>query len=602
MRMVFAMTAALFLILSPAMAEPTHGIAIHGDLKYPPDFSRFSYVNPHAPKGGTLRLSSLGTFDSLNPFILKGTVADGLNMMGQGLVFESLMTQSEDEPFSEYGLIAKRIDVAPDRTSVTFTLRPEARWHDGRPITADDVIWTFKTFMDVGNPFFKAYFSDVGDVVSSHPGQVTFHIKNPENRELPLVIGQMVVLPKHNWVDGKHNIAESTLTPPLGSGPYKIGAIKPGAQIEFIRVDNWWGENLAVNTGRFNFDRITYDYYRDSNVALEAFFANQYDVRTENISKFWTSSYGAAPVRDGRIVRAEIPHAQPVGMQGFIYNIRRPIFSDIRVREALSYAFDYEWSNKQMAAGVYDRTKSYFENSELGATGLPHADEQKILEKYRGKIPDTVFTSAFQPPKTDGSGNNRANLKHAAQQLDAAGYKLGRDGIRVNATGQKLQFEYVDNNPALERWVMPFIQNLKKIGVVARLRIIDPAQYQNRMQNFDFDMTTMVIPQSDSPGNEQRDFWSSEKANIKGSRNYIGIKNPVIDDLIDLIVAAPTRADLVARTRALDRVLLHSHYLIPGWNYTKWRVAWWDKFNHPNIEHTKSLGITDTWWIKDPAQ
>ncbi len=612
-------TLLLLTLSLHAHADPQYGIAMHGDLKYPKNFKHFDDTNPNAPKGGTLRLATSGGFDSMNPFILKGNPAPGLNAMGQGLLYESLMVQADDEPFSMYGLIADTINVAPDRTSVTFHINKLARWHDDTPITADDVKWTFDMLMEKGAPFFKAYFSDVKDVVVNDPARVTFHFKTADNRELPLVIAQMVVLPKHYYTKGvvpaeagtstsrdpglrrddtAHDFSSTALTPPLGSGPYKIGAVLPAATIEYVRVPNWWGRDLAVNKGRHNFDRITFESYRDENVALEAFFGGRYDVRSENVAKLWASAYTTSAVVDGRITRAEIPHANPVGMQAFIFNIRRPVFADIHVRQAIGMAFDYEWSNKKLAGGVYSRNTSFFENSDLAARGLPSLPELKILEPFRGKIPNAVFTEPFTPSKTDGSGNARENLRAAADMLEQAGYVLGPDGVRINAKGTKLKFEFIEANPALERWVLPFLQNLKKIGVLVTLRTIDPTQYQNRMQNFDFDMTTSVMGQSDSPGNEQRDFWTSQKADQPGSRNLIGVKDPVVDALVDQIINAPTRADLVARTRALDRVLLHSYYVIPNWYYAKWRVAWWQGFHAPKNVISKSLGVMDKWWYE----
>ncbi len=590
----------LFCGLSSAEAAPQHGIAMHGDLKYQAGFDHFAYVNPKAPKGGSLRLADIGGFDSLNPFILKGSPAPGLNALSQGLVYESLMVQSDDEPFSMYGLIADTVDVAPDRSRVTFHINAAARWHDGQPITAQDVAWTFETLMKVGAPFFKAYFGDVEKVRVDDAQRVTFLIKNPENRELPLVLAQMVVLPKHFWTAMGRDISQGSLTIPLGSGAYKITDVKPGAHIEYTRVPEAWAADLGVNRGRYNFDRIVFDTYRDANVALEAFFSGNYDVRLENVAKLWVTGYTAPAVTDGRITRAEIPHAQPVGMQGFIFNTRRPQFADRNVRQALSYAFDFEWANKQLADGVYTRTNSFFENSDLGADGVPNEKERALLTPFKDQLPGSIWTAADAPPVTDGSGNARGNLKIAAEMLDRAGYKLGSDGVRVNDQGVRLAFEFIDANPAMERWVNPFLKNLKKIGVDGRLRVVDPTQYQNRMQNFDFDMTTAVMGQSDSPGNEQRDYWSSAKADIPGSRNLMGIKDKVVDALVEQIIQAPTREDLVARTRALDRVLLSGHYLIPNWHYPKWRVAWWRGFYHPDVAGTKSLGVTDTWWYKAP--
>lgn len=599
--LIFLILPFFSLFFSPiATAASSPALSMYGDLKYGAGFDHFAYVNPNAPKGGALHLFSLGTFDSLNPFILKGQPAAGLNAMGQGLLYESLMTQSEDEPFSMYGLIADGVDISKDRRTVTFTINKKARWHDGKPITAHDVKWTFEQLMEKGSPFYKAYFADVDGAAVINDHTITFKIKNPKNRELPLILSQLVVAPQHDFEKDGHDFGSANLTPPLGSGPYKIKSITPGAEIIYERVKDWWGADLPVNRGRYNFDTISYDYYRDDNVAIEAFFAGNYDVRQESVARLWTTAYTAAPVKDGRITKAEIPHRQPVGMQGFAFNTRRPVFSDVRVRAALELAFDYEWANKQLAAGSYTRSASFFENSDLAARGTPAEDERALLQKlktaYPGDVPDAALTDPYMPPTTDGSGNNRENLKRAAQILDEAGYKLGPDGVRMNENGVRLTFEYIDTNPAFERWLSPFLRNLKKIGVAGTLRVIDPAQYQNRMNDFDYDMTTIVIPQSDSPGNEQVDEWTSAKADIKGSRNYMGVKNRAVNDLVDQIVSAQTRAQLITSVHALDRILLHSHYVIPGWHYAKWRIAWWAGLSHPSIQHTKSLGIADTWW------
>jgi microcin C transport system substrate-binding protein len=355
-----------------------------------------------------------------------------------------------------------------------------------------------------------------------------------------------------------------------------------------------------VNKGRYNFDKIAYSYYRDQNVALEAFFAGEFDLQQENVAKLWATAYTAPAIKDGRIIKAEISNTRPTGMQGFIYNTRRPVFADPEVRKALAYAFDFEWENKQFAFGAYNRTRSYFENSDLASHGLPTPAELEILEPFRDQLPPEVFTTEYNPPSTDGSGNNRANLKKAADILDAAGYKVASDSIRVHdKTGTRLKFEFMDANPAFERWILPFTQNLKKIGVEASFRVVDDAQYINRMQNFDFDMTTMVIPQSDSPGNEQREFWTSAKADLQGSRNYIGLKNPVIDKLVDGLIASDTREELVNQSRALDRVLQWDYLCIPNWYYNKWRLAWWSKLDHPKTLSGLTPAVTDTWWVKE---
>jgi len=594
----------LALLLAPLTANaqtatPQPAIAMHNDLKYGTDFKHLEYVNPDAPKGGTLKLHAIGTFDSLNPFIIKGSPADGLTFLGQSLLYDSLMEQANDEPFSMYGLLAETIERPKDNSWVAFNLRKEAKFADGKPVTADDVVWSFNEMMAKGAPFFKAYYGDVKSVEATSPTRVIFKFSHNDNAELPLIIAQLAVLPKHYWTAEGRDIANTTLTPPLGNGPYKIGAIVPGRSIEYIRNPDYWGKDLPINKGRFNFDRITTDYYKDSNVALEAFLAGQYDYRLENTEKLWKTAYNAPAVKDGRIVKEEVIHGRPAGMQGFLYNIRRPVFADRNVRKALDYAFDFEWSNKQFAFGSYKRTNSYFENSDLASPdGPPAGMELKILEQYRGKIPDEVFTTRYQPPKNDGTGNMRENLRTAAQILDDAGWKLGPDGIRANAAGQKLTFEIIDSNPMFERWVLPFIANMKKIGVAAKYRVLDPAQYQNRMNDFDFDMTMIPIGQSDSPGNEQRDFWGSEKADMKGSRNYIGIKDHVIDDLIEKIIRAKSREELVALTHALDRVLLAGHYVIPHWHSPKFNLAYAKKMGRPEKLSPLSPSVTDTWWVK----
>lgn len=593
---------ALLVSTSPCLAQdskPQHAMAMHGHAKYTADFNHLDYVSPDAPKGGVLKLNAVGSFDSLNPFIVKGSPAAGLTFLGQSLIYDSLMEQSYDEPFSMYGLLAETVERPADNTWVAFNLRPEARWADGKRITADDVVWTFNKMLDVGSPFFKAYYGDVTKAEATSESRVKFTFKDGGNAELPLILSQMAVLPKHFWTADGRDIANTSLNPPLGSGPYKMGKIDAGRSVEYVRDPDYWGKDLSINKGRFNFGSIVYDYYKDDNVALEAFFAGQYDMRIENTAKLWATAYDAPAVKDGRIIKEIIPHTRPQGMQGFMFNLRRPVFEDSKVREALSYAFDFEWSNKQFAYGEYKRTDSYFENSELAAPeSLPAGRVLEILETYRGQIPDRVFTARYTPPKTDGTGNMRANLKMAAELLEAAGYKLGQDGIRVNGNGVKLSFEIIDANPMFERWVLPFIGNLKKIGVQANFRVLDPAQYQNRMNEFDYDMTIGSIAQSDSPGNEQRDFWASAKADISGSRNYIGIKDKTVDDLIEKIIRADSRDELVALCQALDYILLAGNYVIPHWHIDHWRVAYWKKLGRPATLSGLTPAVSDTWWVK----
>lgn len=592
----------LMMIALPVYAQETEfnlpfkfGVAIHGEPKYTENSPHLDYVNIDAPKQGTLHLHEIGTFDSLNRFIIKGVPA-----AGTGLVFESLMEQSLDEPFSMYGLLAEGIRFPEDRSWVEFRLRPEARWHDGEPITAEDVKWSFETLIKDGKPFFKAYYGDVDHVEVIDEEIVRFNFKVSNNRELPLIIGQMPVFPKHYWEKEENDFTSTSLTPFLGSGPYKIGTINAGRSIEYIRNPDWWGKDLAFSKGRYNFEKIVYEYYRDSNIALEAFFGKKYDVRLENTAKLWATAYDTPAVKDGRITKTTIQNNLPQGMQGFIYNIRRPIFQDKNVRKALSYAFDFEWSNKQFAYSAYKRSRSYFSNSEMEARNLPEGEELEILNNFKGLLPEEVFTEVYMPPSSDGSGRNRRNLATAQKLLDDAGYKLGDDGIRMNSQGTRLEFEFIANNPAFERWIIPFTQNLEKIGVKASFRVIDPAQYQKRMTDFDFDMTVMSYPQSSSPGNEQREFWGTSRADMPGSRNYIGIKDAVVDALIEDIIQAQTREDLVVHTQALDRVLQHGYYLIPNWHLPAWRVAYWEDLARPDTVPDYDLAITSTWWATKP--
>ncbi len=580
--------------LSSDVSNAVHGIALHGDIKYPADFKHLDYVNPDAPKGGFLKMATSRGFDSLNPFIVKGSSAPGLGLF----VYESLMEKSRDEPFSVYGLLAESVELGKDKSYVAFNIRKEAKWSDGVPVTANDVVWSFNALIEKGTPHYRAYYKDVKNVYADNEKRVVFEFKNNKNTELHMIIAQMPVLPKHFWEKKGRDFGDVITEAPLGSGPYKVNNIRIGQSIEYVRDENWWGKNLPVNKGRYNFDKIRYDVYREDNVALEAFFAGEYDVRFENVAKLWAKAYDVPPVEKGDIIRQAIPHKNPAGMQAFVYNTRRPVFSDINVRKALLYAFDFEWANKQFAFGTYIRNDSYFENSELASSGLPEGRELEILEKFKGRIPDEVFNTVYKPPVNDGTGNNRANLRKARKILNDAGYVMNEDGILENKnTGVKLEFEIVDNNQAFERWVMPFIQNLKKIGVKANFRVVDSAQYQNRMNNFDFDMTILTFPQSDSPGNEQRNYWSSEKANQIGSNNYTGIANKAVDELVEMVINAPNRKELIYRTRALDRVLLHYHLVIPQWHYNAWRIAWWKKLHHPKKLGDHDPGVEDTWWI-----
>jgi microcin C transport system substrate-binding protein len=589
-----ALTLALVTPASVRAQEvaPSHGVAMHGDLKYGPAFEHFDYVNPEAPKGGTVTFASIGSFDTLNPFIIKGTGADGL-----GFLFETLTTQSEDEPFSEYGLLAESIEMPEDRSWVAFTLRPEARWHDGKPVTVDDVIFSFNTLKEKGLPFYRAYYKNVTKVEAAGERRVKFTFEETTNRELPLILGQLPILPKHYYENVEFD--KTTLQPPLGSGPYRIKSLEPGRRIVYERVKDYWGADVPVNRGAWNFDEIRYEYYRDANVALEAFKAGAYDIRVENTSKFWATAYTGPMFDAGWIVKEEIPHELGTGMQGFAFNLRRPMFQDPRVRRALAYAFDFEWTNRTIMYGQYDRTESYFSNTELAAAGLPSAAELELLEPFRDQLPEEVFTEVYEAPATEGEGGIRQNLRTALRLLGEAGWSV-EDGQLVNGEGQPFRFEILLNGPSFERHTLPFIKNLERLGIQATVRAVDPAQYQNRLDEFDFDMVVASFGQSLSPGNEQREYWSTEAADIPGSRNIIGIKDPVVDHLIDQIIEAPTREDLVTATRALDRVLLWGHYVIPHWHSRTFRVAYWDKFDRPQTNPPYGLPLF-SWWV-DPVK
>jgi microcin C transport system substrate-binding protein len=600
-RRALALTALLLLPAAAAHAVgpdtlTRHGIAMHGDLKYGPAFKHFDYANPEAPKGGKVNLGVLATsFDTFNGFIVKGVAAAGI-----GQIYDTLMTPAADEPFSEYGLLAETVTTPPDRSWVEFTLRPQARWHDGQPVTVDDVIWTFDTLRSKGHPYFKAYYAAVDKVEKTADRAVRFTFKPGENRELPLIVGQLSVLPKHYWAS--RDFEQTTLEPPLGSGPYKIKSFDAGRRITYERVADYWGKDLPVNVGRNNFDLMQYDYYRDDTVLIEAFKANEYDFRLENSSKHWATAYEIEAVGAGVLKKEAIPNDRPAGMQGYAYNVRRPLFKDSRVRRALAYAFDFEWTNKTLFYGAYTRNRSYFDNSELAATGVPTGAELELLQPYRGKIPEEVFTQEYNPPSTDGSGKIRDNLRRAIELLAEAGWKVDKTTRKLTAadTGEVMAFEILLHEPLFERVTLPFVKNLERLGIAASVRTVDTAQYQQRVDHFDFDMVVNRVPQSSSPGNEQRLYWGSQFAQQPGSHNVIGIADPIIDALIEAIIAAPDRASLVNRTHALDRVLQWGHWMLPHWYIANDRILYWDKFGRPAV--TPSLGVQfDAWWV-DPEK
>lgn len=587
-------TALLCLSLSTASAAlaatPQHGLAMHGDLKYPSDFQHFDYVNPDAPKGGVLKQAALGTFDSLNPFIIKGVPAAGI-----GLIYDSLLESSADEPFSEYGLLAKTVTRADDNSWVSFELRQQARFQDGKPVTPEDVIFTFNTLREKGRPFYRAYYADIESIVKTGPHTVQFNFKTNLNRELPLIIGQVPVLPKHYWQD--KDFTKTTLTPPVGSGPYKISKVDSGRSIHYQRDESYWGRDLPINKGRHNFDLLAYEYYRDSTVALEAFKSGDLNYRQENSSKFWATAYDSPALSEGRIVKESISHKNPTGMQAFTFNLRRDKFQDIRVRQALNLAFDFEWTNQNLFYGAYTRTESYFSNSELAAKGLPSAEERALLAPYKDQLPPEIFTQAFSLNKTKGDGNIRRELRQAARLLKQAGWEV-KDGKRVDQNGNPVVIEMLLYDSTFERVVHPYKKNLERLGITLNTRIVDTTQYINRVRGFDFDMIVYSIGQSNSPGNEQREFWHSEYANKQNSSNVIGIQNPVVDALVEKVITAENRKALVTATRALDRVLLSGYYVVPHWGITQYRVAYDHRITHPEKTPPYQLA-TDTWWYQE---
>ncbi|OAB50870.1 extracellular solute-binding protein [Pseudomonas thivervalensis] len=582
--------ASSLLFAGLACAAPQHAVTLYNEPpKYPANFKHFDYVNPDAPKGGIFRQGGFGGFDSLNPFISKGVPADDI-----GLIYDTLAKQGLDEPFTEYGLIAEKIEKAPDNAWVRFYLRPDARFNDGHPVRAEDVVFSFQTLTKDGAPMFRGYYNDVAEVIAEDPLKVLFKFKHTNNRELPLILGQLPILPKHWWAERDFN--KGNLEIPLGSGPYKVAEVKAGRSIRYERVKDYWGKDLPVNRGFYNFDVLVTDYYRDNTVAVEALKAGQFDYWLEMTAKNWANAYNIPAVTEGRLIKEQIPNGNPTGMQGFIYNLRRPVFQDVRVRKALSLLFDFEWTNKQLFNGAYARTRSYFENSEMAATGLPGEDELKILAPLRGKIPEQVFTEAFQAPICDGSGMIRDQQRKAYQLLQEAGWRIVDDKM-VDAQGKPVVLEFLLAQTEFERILLPFKRNLSDLGIDLIIRRVDVSQFVNRVRSRDFDLVVGSFPQSSSPGNEQREFWMSAAADKPGSRNTMGLKDPAVDQLVEQLINADSRKSLVAHARALDRVLQWGYYVIPNWHIKSWRVAYWNHIGHPKITPAYDIGTT-TWWVK----
>lgn len=587
------------LLCAPALAQekaqPRHGLSAFGDLKYPAGFRHFDYVNPDAPKGGELRSWQLNGFDNLHPLILKGVTAQNL-----GLTFQSLMSRAVDEPDSVYGELAESAELAPDRSWAAFNIHPQARWHDGRPVTAEDVVFTVENTRRDGHPLYQLTLRDVESVTAEGPRRVLFRFRDTESRrDLPLIVAQLPILPKA-WFQGR-DFTAPTIEPITGSGPYRISRVDAGRTLVFERVRDWWARDRGLNRGRFNFDIVREDYYRDRDIALEAFFAGEYDFREEIIARAWATAYQGKPAfEQGRIKREVLKDETPSGVQAWFLNSRKPHLSDARVRQAINLAYDYEWANKTLFYSLYKRTRSMFENSDLAATGLPSAAELKLLEPYRDRVRPEVFTTEFQPPVSDGSGRNRANLKRAQELLKDAGWRV-QDGKLVDAKGKPFELEFLLYEPSFQRLINPFARNLEMIGITVSIRVVDVAAFENRMRAFEFDVIGRRFAMPLTPGVEQRNFWTSQSATTTGSFNFSGINDPVVDDLVEHIVSARSREELRTATRALDRVLMWGWYVVPNWYSGTVKLGYWDRFARPAVKPAYDVGLIETWWI-DPAK
>ena len=590
--------------ISPEGRAWKHSLSLFGEPEYPAGFKHFNYVNPTAPKGGSVRQIAFGTFDNFNLVVagVKGNLAGGTD-----LVTETLMVSALDEVSTEYGLIAESVSHPADYSSVTYLLRANARWHDGQPITPEDVIFSLATIKE-NSPQLGAYYRHVVKAEKTGPREVTFTFDGPGNRELPLIVGQLYVLPQHWWAGtdasgNKRNVAATTLEPPLGSGAYRIKNFTPGRTVTYERVKENWAKNLNVTVGQHNFDEIRFEYFRDSTVALEAFKADQVDWRTENSAKNWATAYDFPAVKDKRVVLEEFPVRSSGMMQAFVFNIRRDKFKDPRVRRAFNFAFDFEEMNKQIFFGQYKRIASYFEGIELASSGLPAGKELEILETVRDKVPPEVFTAAYSNPVGGNAENVRANLREAIRLMKDAGYEVRNTKLVDAKSGEQLTVEFLVEDPATERFVLFYKPSLERLGVTVNVRVVDSAQYENRRRQWDFDIIIASWGQSLSPGNEQRGYWSSSAADQSGSRNLIGIKNPAVDMLIERVIFTKDRDDLVAATKALDRVLLWNFYVVPQWTYGKVRSARWDRFGRPQTLPKYGLSAFPAiwWWDAEKA-
>jgi len=592
---LLAATAGLISVLcGTAGAAPQTAVAIRGTPALSEGFSAFPYVNPAAPKGGQLRLGAQGSFETLNPLIVAGVPASGV----REFTVESLMARSLDEPFTLYGLLAKTIDIADDRKSVTFELNPAAKFSDGQPVTQDDVIASFELLKTKGRPNHRTYFAKVPKAEKIGDHGVRFTFEDGDDRELPLILGLMPVIEAHAMTP--EQFTSSSMTPLVGSGPYKVSRVDPGRSLTYTRDPNYWGKDLAVNRGRFNFDEVRFDYFRDASVMLEAFRSGALDLRLEEDPGRWADAYNIPAVRDGRIIKAEFPIGLPSGMTALVFNTRRAIFADPRVRRALMTLFDAEWINRTLYNGLFKRTTSYFERSYLASTGHPaDADERQLLAPFPNAVRPSILDGTYKFPTTDGSGRNRANQKIAFKLLADAGMVL-KGGRLVNAkTGKPLAFEILANSNAQEALLLSYARSLEPLGISVRIRVVDSAQYQERLSTFDYDMIQNTWPASLSPGNEQLFRWSAKTANAQGSFNFAGVKNPAADAMIDAMLAADTEPKFISAVRALDRVLLSGDYVVPLFYTPNQWVAYWARLRHP--DKTPLFGYAvDTWWSESP--
>jgi microcin C transport system substrate-binding protein len=593
MMRVPALALGLAAILSSsAAAEPRHGASIFGDLKYGPEFSHFDYVNPDAPKGGkltTIGTAGITTFDSFNGYILKGDAAQGIE-----LIFDTLMVRAFDEPDAMYGLAAKSIDIAPDRKSVTFALRSEAKFADGTALTAEDVCDTFRLIKTEGHERIRITIRDVKGCAVLSPDSVRYDFDGENTRDLPLIVAGLPIFSKAYYAT--HDFAKSTLEAPLGSGPYKIGPYRQGQYVSYLRREDYWAKDLPVNRGKYNFDEVRFEYFRDRNAELEALKAGILDLREEFTSKAWATEYDISAVKQGRLIKEELPDETMSGAQGFFINLRREKFQDVRVRQALDLAFDFEWSNANLFYNLYTRTESVFEGGDLKAMGKPSPEELELLDQMRGELRPEVFEDVYTPPQSNGSGADRKLLRQASELLDAAGWTV-TNGVRENAKGEKLSIEFLEDDQTFERVMNPYIRNLRLIGIDARIRLVDEAQFQQRLKDFDYDVTIQRYVLEQTPGVEMRSFFSSQSSQAPGSYNLSGIAMKSVDRLIDMIITAKSREALTTAARALDRVLRAEHFWVPHWSKRSYTIVYWNIFDRPAVKPKYDRGIITNWWI-----